>query len=405
MSHDHTLKNADKFRPPSNSEIKSVIKNTPSATVTYEDLLRQQLVLENAEIDEAPDAFDQLLTSWTDIEFQAALDEALQSPECLSLSYKHGNLPFRIFEAWVRVRPDVALPWINSVHSRELRDGFVATAWYAWPIDHATEGLAYLLKNHTTPEGKFADHLTRRAIEQTAAQGDAAKVARLLADLTKHSIEPSYESISLPRNFAYYQLIPSAEFQALKNSYLKTSIYESWFDNQPDHYLTYLSEHQAWELFPIALRTSSTNSDSQKVIALWESSDEPSRKSMLLQLTREHDQFAKEEQEPDRSMIHLAQQVNNPTLRSEWVDTCLRVDSIRPDQYIALLETIADPMQRLTILHNQHPTFRWKGNEDGNTIKPEHAKALHQAIPRWFVEIPPDAVQENSSETSDPFAP
>jgi hypothetical protein len=405
--------------PPSSQGASGAVKMESPNRVEVPDYANLLRIQEAAEVKDnaatEPDAFEKLLADWSDAEFAAALNKALAMPECQSPAGANRTLPFRIFGAWMAFRPDAAAAWIGTVRAAEMRDGFVREACRHWPADRALDGIDFLLSHHWKQGASYSEKLMDSALTQAAREGGPNGVIELLEKLAKAKIEMTAEHPNFPRGFDFNSLAASAPYQTHSHELFRESVNAAWFIDQPRSFLDSMRSCGDWERFNIALRAGGREVGGVPAVRLWETADPDSRREMLkaVEWSRLGESLdaetwltiARERQHSNASAdaaTWIATLVRDPAMREEWVEGALGNGSFPAPVWIALLETLSEPVRRLEVLRRKYPNVDWRPDGINTPRDPGSAPALREAIRRWGVSVSSLPV---TPDTSDPFAP
>ena len=214
----------------------------------WEDLLREYEAEDLREIETGLDAMDRLLDGWSADELRTALDQALQTPECVDPMGAGDRRIDELFGAWIRRDPHAAAAWVVDVHSGEIRDRLVRVACHHWPKDRAMECIGFVLEHHWKPGAYFHHGLITAALEKQGLQG-ASAVEQLLRRLKEAEVDVVIESISLPADFNYRQLVDTETFRDEDDEITRSAVFSRWIATGTLDFLGWMENTGSWREF------------------------------------------------------------------------------------------------------------------------------------------------------------
>lgn len=360
------------------------------APLDLDELLRDFEAEQQAWIDRDVDPMADLLAEWTEDELKAALEEALTLPRCLITLGRERYLPSKLIGAWVKKNPDAVAAWIEGIRSSEIKDAMVRGALHNWPRDRAMEGIDFLLKHHWKPGTSYGIHFIPGVLEDKAREG-AGEMSRLLDLLNEAEVGISIESLDLPVDFDYHELIGSDAFQANEEEGFKGLVFSEWQDHQPREMLAWMEETGEWKRFDDFLDP--LRPDSHAAAArFWDEAEPEVRERLLKSIQWEEldlphiRKFVEATTDPAGQDMMIAKGIANGLNRYGKLDP------------VEMLELLPTAERRLNVLLQLHPYTDWRPEAKPAFGEPPVAPALRAAIGRWGIAVPPPVVKP------DPFA-
>lgn len=336
------------------------------------------------------DPMADLLAEWTEEELQAALEEALTLPRCLITLGRERYLPSKLIGAWVKKNPDAVAAWIEGIRSSEIKDAMVRGALHNWPRDRAMEGIDFLLKHHWKPGTSYGIRFIPGVLEDKAREG-AGEMSRLLDLLNEAEVGISIESLDLPVDFDYHELIGSDAFQANEEDGFKDAVFSEWQDHQPREMLAWMQETGQWKRFNDLLDPLRPTSHAAAA-RFWDEADPVLWETLLKSIQWEElglpniRKFVEATTDPEGQDMMIGKGIANALNRYGKLDP------------VEMLELLPTAERRLNVLLQLHPYIDWRPEAKPAFGEPPVAAAVRAAIGRWGITVPPPAVEP------DPFA-
>ncbi|RYD20946.1 MAG: hypothetical protein EOP88_13115 [Verrucomicrobiaceae bacterium] len=231
-----------------------------------------------------PNLYHEELATWTDADIRAALDESLHNRDFLLDTRGARRLVAGLLAEWVNRDWSAASQWFLTM-PESIRSGDMALFLsFAWPPEHAAEGLAFVKANPEAFERSSAWSIAVKNIEARAQEG-AASVVALLGELREARLGLSFEeTVKFPKDFDFATLMRSPEVVEMLGKGQGEFFAGAWYAQDREAFYGWVMETGALRSLPemVALGSDNPEKGLHWLGAKYQTLDAADRETLML---------------------------------------------------------------------------------------------------------------------------